>query len=243
MTARIPDGTRIDEIADGIYRISTRMPPEAGIPGGFTFNQFLIRDDAPLLFHTGPRKLFAATRDAIAHVMPVASLRYVSFSHFEPDECGALNEFLAAAPQAEPLCGQISAMVAMGDYADRPARVLADGQSVSLGRHSLKWFDTPHVPHGWDCGFLADTTARTLLCGDLFTQFGADHPPLATSDILEPSEAARRGLDYYAHAPQTAAILEKLAALSPTTLACMHGASWSGDGASLLRELSRRVSA
>ncbi|MFP5305508.1 MAG: MBL fold metallo-hydrolase [Gammaproteobacteria bacterium] len=242
MTVRTPDGTRIDEIADGIYRISTAVPPQA-LPGGFTFNQFLIRDDAPLLFHTGPRKLFAATRDAIARVLPVASLRYVAFSHFEPDECGALNDFLAAAPQAEPLCGRISAMVAMGDYADRPARALADGQSVALGGRSVQWLDTPHVPHGWDCGFIAETTTRTLLCGDLFTQFGAEHPALTTGDILEPSEAARQGMDYYAHAPQTAATLERLAALGPTTLACMHGASWSGDGAALLRELARRLCA
>lgn len=232
--------TRIDEIADGIYRISTAIPPEVML-GGFTFNQFLIADDAPLLFHTGPRKLFGMTHEAIARVLPVATLRYVAFSHFEPDECGALNDFLAEAPQAEPLCGQIGALVCMGDYADRPARAMADGETLSLGRHTLRWLDTPHVPHGWDCGFLADLASRTLLCGDLFTQFGAEHVPLTTGDILEPSEAARRGMDYYAHAPDTKATLERLAALQPTTLACMHGASWQGDGAALLRELGRRL--
>lgn len=234
------DATRIDEVADGIYRISTRIPPEA-IPGGFTFNQYLVRDDAPLLFHTGPRKLFTATREAIARVLPVASLRYVAYSHFEPDECGALNEFLALAPQAEPLCGRISAMVCMGDYADRPARALADGEAVSIGCHRLQWIDAPHVPHGWDCGFLADASTHTLFCGDLFTQFGADHPVITSGDILGPSEAARAGIDYYAHAPQTRATLERLAAIAPTTLACMHGPAWSGDGAALLRELGRRV--
>lgn len=235
-----PDnGTRIDEIADGIYRISTRLPPEA-IPGGFTFNQYLVRDAAPLLFHTGPRSLFSQTRDAIARVLPVSSLRYVAYSHFEPDECGALNEFLALAPQAEPLCGRISAMVC-GDYADRPARALSDGEALSLGHHQLRWIDAPHVPHGWDCGFLADDTTHTLFCGDLFTQFGADHPPMTVGDILEPSEAARQAMDYYAHAPQTRSILERMAALGPTTLACMHGSAWSGDGAALLRELGRRI--
>ncbi|HUS25116.1 MAG TPA: MBL fold metallo-hydrolase [Candidatus Binatia bacterium] len=233
------DRTRIDEIADGIFRISTAIPPEA-IPGGFTFNQFLVKDDAPLLFHTGPRRLFELTRAAIARVLPPASLRYVAFSHFEPDECGALNDFLAVAPQAEPLCGRIAAMVCMGDFADRPARALADGEMLSLGRHEVRWHDAPHVPHGWDCGFLSDTTTRTLFCGDLFTQFGERHPVIA-GDVLEPSEAARKGLDYYAHAPGSAAILEGLAATAPATLACMHGASWRGDGAALLRELGRRL--
>lgn len=241
MYAHIPDDhTRIDEIADGIYRISTLIPPEA-MPGGFTFNQFLIKDDAPLLFHTGPRKLFAMTRAAIARVMPVERLRYVAYSHFEPDECGALNEFLAVAPQAEPLCGRISAMVCLTDYADRPPRAVADGETIELGHHTLQWLDTPHVPHGWDCGFLADARTRTLFCGDLFTQMGAQHPPITTADILEPSEAARRDMDYYAHAPQSQAVLERLAALGPTTLACMHGASWTGDGAALLRALARRL--
>lgn len=241
MNARNPGNpTRIDEIADGIYRISSAIPPEA-IPGGFTFNQFLVKDDAPLVFHTGPRRLFPMTRDAIAQVLPVASLRYVAFSHFEPDECGAMNEFLALAPQAVPLCGRISAMVCMDDFADRPARALADGETLSLGRHLVRWIDAPHLPHGWDCGFLADLSTRTLFCGDLFTQFGAEHPPVTTADILEPSEAARRGMDYYAHAPESTALLERLAATAPKTLACMHGASWSGDGAGLLRELARRL--
>lgn len=232
--------TRIDEIADGIFRISTAIPPEA-MPGGFTFNQFLIRDDAPLLFHTGPRKLFDATREAIARVMTVKKLRHVAFSHFEPDECGALNEFLAVAPHAEPVCGQISAMVCMGDYADRAAHALADGEELDIGQHRLRWVDAPHVPHGWDCGFLAEMNTRTLFCGDLFTQFGDSHPVLTSVDILEPSEAARRGMDYYAHSPDTMTSLERLAATQPTTLACMHGAAWQGNGAELLRALGRSL--
>lgn len=232
--------TRIDEIEDGVFRISTAIPPEA-VPGGFTFNQFLIMDDAPLLFHTGPRKLFQATREAIESVVPVEKLRYVAFSHFEPDECGALNEFLAVAPQAEPVCSRVSAMVCMDDYADRPARALADGDQLELGNHTIRWLDAPHVPHGWDCGFIADTTTRTLFCGDLFTQYGDRHPVLTSDDILETSDAARRDMDYYAHSPDTEAILEKMAALQPRTLACMHGASWQGDGAALLRALGGRL--
>jgi flavorubredoxin len=234
------DTTRIDEIAAGIYRISTAIPP-AVMPGGFTFNQFLIVDDAPLLFHTGPRKLFPMTRAAIDRVLPSERLRYVAFSHFEPDECGALNELLAMAPHAEPLCGQISALVCMGDYADRPARALANDEELELGRHVVRWIDAPHVPHGWDCGFLADVTTHTLFCGDLFTQFGADHPVLTTDDILEPSDTARRAMDYYAHSPDTTTTLAWLAATRPTTLACMHGASWQGDGAALLGALGRRL--
>jgi flavorubredoxin len=234
--------TRVDEIADGIFRISTPVPPEV-LAGGFTFNQFLIRDEQPLLFHTGPRRMFGATRDAIARVLPVETLRYIAFSHFEPDECGALNEFLAAAPRAEPLCGRISAMVCMGDFAERPARALADGEKLTLGRHSIQWHDAPHVPHGWDCGFITDLSTRTLFCGDLFTQFGSEHPALTTADILEPSEASRREMDYFAHGPATAGILERLGASSPRVLACMHGAAWEGDGAALLRELGRRLAA
>lgn len=234
------DPTRIDEIADNIYRISTIVPPDV-VPGGFTFNQFLINDDKPLLFHTGPRKLFAMTRDAIARVMPVEKLRYIASSHFEPDECGALNEFLAIAPDAEPICSRVSAMVCMGDYADRTARALAEGEQLELGRHTLQWFDTPHVPHGWDCGYITDLTTRTLFCGDLFTQFGSEHPVLTTDDILEPSEAARKNMDYYSHSPDTEATLARLAATQPTTLACMHGASWQGDGAALLTALGQRL--
>ncbi len=236
------DGTRIDEIADGIFRISTPVPP-TDMPGGFSFNQYLILDDAPLLFHTGPRQLFAAVRDAVARVMPVERLRHVALSHVEADECGALNEFLAAAPQAAPLCGTVAALVSIGDLADRPPRSLADGESLSLGRHSVQWFDAPHVPHGWECGFLFETRTRTLLCGDLFTQPGADTPPLTSGDILGPSEGFRRAMDYYAHGPNTGAVLERLAATQPATLACMHGSAWQGDGAVLLRALAERLAA
>jgi flavorubredoxin len=232
--------TRVDEITDGIFRISTAVPASV-VPGGFTFNQYLIRDDEPLLFHTGPRSLFAAVREAIARVIPVATLRYISFSHVEADECGSLNQFLTAAPQAVPLCGQVAAMVSIGDLADRAPRALADHERLELGRHTVQWIDAPHLPHGWDCGFLTETTTRTLLCGDLFTQFGETHPAITEDDILEPSEVARIGMDYYAHSPNTSRLLERLADTAPTTLACMHGPAWRGDGAALLRSLASRL--
>ena len=234
-------GTNVHEIADDIFRINTPVAIEGA--GGFSFNQYLIVDDEPLLFHTGPRKLFPLVREAVASVIPVATLRYVSFSHVEADECGSLNEWLEAAPQAVPLCGSIAAMVSIGDLAIRAPRVLADGESVSLGEHSVRWLDAPHVPHGWDCGFLADEYTATLLCGDLFTQGGTDCPPLTESDILGPSEAFRRPLDYFAHGKNTRATLEKLAATNPATLACMHGSAWHGDGAKLLRELADAIAA
>lgn len=229
-------GTRIDEIVDGIYRISTPVPPSA-VPGGFTFNQYLVVDDQPLLFHTGLRRMFPLVREAISSVIPVERLAYIGFSHYEADECGSLNEMLAVAPNAVPLCGLTAALVTINDVADRPARGLADGEIISLGRHSVRWFDTPHLPHAWECGFLMEEHTRTLLCGDLFTQGGADHQPLTESDILGPSEAFRGVMDYYSHTKNGRAMMERLASAQPTTLACMHGAAWRGDGASLLRAL------
>ena len=232
--------TNIFEIAPDIYRINTPV----AIPGGpdqFNFNQYLIVDDEPLLFHTGPRRMFALVREAIDRVMPVDRLRYVGLSHFEADECGAMNEFLAVAPGAVPLCGRIAAMVSVNDVADRPARALADRETLSLGRHEILWFDTPHTPHAWECGLMTDTATRTFFCGDLFTQGGAGKTPLTESDILEPSEAFRQPLDYYAHSPDTSAMLERLANLRPATLACMHGSAYRGDGAALLRALASRL--
>jgi len=230
-------GTRVDEIADGIYRISTPAPPSS-FPGGFTFNQFLIDDDEPLLFHTGLRRLFPVVREAIESVLPVSRLRHLSFSHFEADECGALNEFLGAAPSSAPLCGDLAAAVSIQDVADRPPRVLRDGEEVRLGRHKVRWLYAPHLPHAWECGYLFESSTRTLLCGDLFTQGGHEHVPITEADILGPSEAMRAQMDYFAHAPNSSALLEKLAALAPSTLACMHGASFRGDGAALLRALA-----
>ena len=233
--------TNIHEIADGIYRINTPLDLPDG--QGFSFNQYLLVDDAPLLFHTGPRRLFPLVREAMAAVMPVERLRYVGLSHVEADECGSLNEWLAAAPEAVPLCSQIAAMVSVTDLADRPPRAMADGEQLSLGRHTVQWFDTPHVPHGWDCGLLLDTTSSTFFCGDWFTQPGHGEQALTEGDILGPSEAFRQPMDYFAQGPNTAAVITRLAQRKPRTLACMHGSAWRGDGGTLLRHLAEAVTA
>ncbi|MGR8932234.1 MAG: MBL fold metallo-hydrolase [Gammaproteobacteria bacterium] len=235
MITNTQSGTNIQEIADGIYRISTPV----FIPGGgFSFNQYLIADDEPLLFHTGLRKMFPLVHEAVTHVISPQSLRYIAFSHVEADECGSLNEWLNAAPQSTPLCGAIAAMVSINDLADRSPRALADGESLPLGTHVVRWFDAPHLPHAWECGFLMEEQTRTLLCGDLFTQGGTDNPPVTESDILGPSEAFRRGTDYFSHSKNARQMLERLASSNPTTLACMHGSAWRGDGTKLLRDLA-----
>ena len=234
-------GTNVQEVADGIYRINTPVVIPGG--GGFSFNQYLIMDDDPLLFHTGPRKMFPLVREAVASVLPVDRLRYIALSHVEADECGSLNEWLAVAPNSVPLCGAVAAMVSIEDLADRGPRALADGEVLPLGAHHVRWFETPHLPHAWECGFLAEERTRTLLCGDLFTQGGSDLPPLTTSDILAPSEAFRHGLDYFSHTKYSRAMLERLAATNPNTLACMHGSAWRGDGAPLLRALADALAA
>jgi flavorubredoxin len=234
-------GTNVHEIADGIYRINTPIDFPDG--QGFSFNQYLLVDDEPLLWHTGPRQMFPLVSEAIASLMPIERLRWVGLSHFEADECGALNQFLAAAPAAVPLCSQIGAMVSINDIADRPPRALADGEELALGRHTIQWFDTPHVPHGWDCGLLMDASTGTFFCGDLFTQPGHGEQALTEADILGPSEAFRQPMDYYAHSPQTTATLLRLAQRKPRTLACMHGSSWRGDGGALLRHLAEALSA
>jgi len=232
-----PAGTGVHEIADGVYRISTPVPID-GIPGGFTFNQYLVVDDEPLLFHTGLRRLFPGVRDAIARVLPVERLRWIGLSHVEADECGSLNQWLAVAPHAAPLCGRVAAVVSIADLADRAPRALADGETLALGHRRVTWLDTPHVPHAWECGLLYESHTRTLLCGDLFTQGGGGLPAVTEHDILGPSEAFRKPMDYYSHARDGRVHLERLAALAPTTLACMHGSAWRGDGGGLLRALA-----
>lgn len=233
-------GTNVAEVAAGIFRINTPMPPEF-IPGGFSFNQYLVLGDQPLLFHTGLRKHFQLVLEAVRSIIPAESLRYIGFSHFESDECGGLNEWLAVAPQSQPVCSQVAAMVSVDDFAIRPARALADGEVLDIGGHRLRWLDTPHLPHGWETGYLFDETTRTLLCGDLFTQPGIGERALTDDDILEASEASRAGMDYFSHSTRAADMLERLAACEPTTLACMHGSAWRGDGAGLLRALSARI--
>jgi flavorubredoxin len=241
MITNSQSGTNVHEIAEGIYRINTPVTLP-GSAGAFSFNQYLVLDDAPLLFHSGQRQLFPLVSEAIRTLLPLEKLRYIGLSHFEADECGAMNQFLAAAPQAEMVCGQVAAMIAIGDQADRAPHVLADGALLELGRHTLQWFDTPHVPHGWECGLMMDKSTRTFFCGDLFTQGGPGAQALTESDILGPSEAFRLQMDYFAHAPQTTQTLERVAREQPVTLACMHGSAWRGDGAKLLRGLAESLS-
>lgn len=237
----IQSGTNVHEVADGIYRINTPVVIEGA--GGFSFNQYLIVDDEPLLFHTGPRRMFPLVREAVASVLPVESLRYIALSHVEADECGSLNDWLGAAPQSSPLCGTVAAMVSIGDLADRAPRALADAEAISLGKHSVRWLDAPHLPHAWECGYLMEERTSTLLCGDLFTQGGSQLPPVTESDILGPSEAFRHEMDYFSHTKNARLMLEKLASTNPATLACMHGSAWRGDGAALLRALADALSA
>ena len=234
-------GTNVNEVSDGIYRINTPVVFEGG--NGFSFNQYLVVDDEPLLFHTGLRKMFPLVREAVASVLAPERLCYIAFSHVEADECGALNEWLAAAPQSVPLCGAVAAMVSIQDLADRAPRALADHEALSLGKHDVRWFDTPHLPHAWECGFLMEERTRTLLCGDLFTQGGTDLPPITESDILGPSEAFRHAMDYFSHTKNVRVMLDRLAATEPATLACMHGSAWRGDGARLLRALADALAA
>lgn len=239
MITNAQSGTRVDEVAPSIYRLST---PVTILPGGFSFNQYLVVDEEPLLFHTGPRRMFRLVREAIQAVMPLERLRWVGFSHLEADECGSLNELLAVAPQARPLCGSVAAMVSVDDLADRPPRALADGETIGLGEKRVRWIDAPHLPHGWECGYLFEETTATLLCGDLLTQPGAEQPPLSEGDVLGPSEAMRASMDYYAHSDSTRPLLEKIAASRPRTLACMHGSAWAGDGRRLLLDLADALS-
>jgi len=238
MIANKEIGTRVDEVAAGIYRICT---PLDVIPGGFTVNSYLIVDDEPLLFHTGYRKIFPINLEAVRKVMPVEKLRWIGGSHFEGDEFGAMNDFLAVAPEAIPFGSQIGVLTSLNDFATKPARGLEDGEEFSIGSRRMKWLYTPHVPHGWDCGVLFDLSTETLLCGDLFTQPGANMAPVTESEVLSASEGMRGMMDYYAHATATSVILERLASLRPSMLACQHGSAYRGDGAALLRELAGTI--
>ena len=233
-------GTNVHEIAEGIYRINTPVALPDGA-GAFNFNQYVIADDESLVFHTGPRRMFPLVSEAVGKIRPLQKLHYIAFSHFEADECGSLNDFLAAAPRAVPVCSRVAAMVSVNDVANRSAHALADGETLSLGRHEIRWYDTPHLPHGWECGLIMERLTGAFLCGDLFTQGGKGKTPLTEADILGPSEAFRGQMDYYAHSPDTPDMLERLAGERPQVLACMHGSAWRGDGAALLRELVRSL--
>jgi flavorubredoxin len=227
--------TTIDEINDGIFRISTWVPDVT--PVGFTFNQFLLTGDEPLLFHTGPRGMFPLVAEAMAKVVPVESLRWITFGHVEADECGAMNIWLAAAPDSQVTYGALGCMVSLNDLCDRAPRPLADGEVLDIGGKRLRQIPTPHVPHGWEAQVLFEETTGTILCGDLFTQVGAG-PALTSDDIVEPAVAAEQIFRASSMAPHTAATLRSLGDLNPTTLALMHGPSYSGDGKRAFYELA-----
>ena len=229
----------IAEIAPDVFRISTFVPQT-----GIEFAQFLVRDDEPLLFETGLRLTFPGVRDAVAKVIDPAKIRWISFSHFESDECGALNEFLAIAPRAEAACSLVGAATSVNDFASRPPRVLADNEEISTGKYRFRYLVTPHVPHCWDAGLLFETTNRTLFSSDILTA-GGENPPLTESDPLEKAREQLIGFqkspfaDYMPYTEKTPAVLERLAALEPRTVATMHGSAYRGDGAKALRGLSK----
>jgi len=228
--------TRVSEIADGVYRLSTFVP--AVTPQGFTFNQFLIRAEEPMLFHCGQRMLFDGVAAAVGRVLPVETLRWIGFGHVEADECGSMNAWLAAAPRATVVHGQTACDVSLNDLADRPPRALASGEVLDLGGRRMRWIDTPHVPHGWEAGAFYEETADTLFCGDLLSHVG-DPPALTEADVSGPAIAAEEMFHAMSLTPATAAILRDLAALSPRTLAVMHGSSFRGDGAGQLTALAQ----
>ena len=232
------DRVRVAEIAPDHYSISIYVSEF-----NLRFNHFLIKDDEPLLFHAGMKQVFPLLREAVARLIDLSTLRWISFSHFEADECGALNEWVAVAPQAEPICGLVGALVSVNDFASRPARVLAHDEVLKTGRYSLRFRQTPHVPHNWEAGLLFEEVTRTLLCSDLFTHEG-DVEPITESDVVE---RARRSLvegqkspfaNAYPYTPLTEPILHGLADLRPTQLALMHGSAFVGDGERALRELA-----
>ena len=236
--------TKVDEIASGIYRLST-VAPDIG-PHGFTFNQFLLVDEEPLLFHTGHRSMFRSVAGAIERVIPLERLRWVTFGHVESDECGAMNELLAAARHSQVAHGSLGCLVSITEMADRPPRALSNGEVLELGAKRVRHIDTPHVPHAWEARVLYEETTRTLLCGDLFTHLG-DGPALTEGDIVGPAAEAEDVFGYSCLASETPRTVERLADLEPATLALMHGSSYRGDCAGALRELAadyrRRIQA
>ena len=228
----------VTEIADDTYRISAFHPNF-----GIQFNQFLITDAEPFLMHTGFKGSFPTTLDAVRSVIDPARLRWIGFSHFEADECGALNEWLAVAPRAQAVCSAVGATVSVNDFAVRVPRPLADGEVVELGRRRVRFLATPHVPHCWDAGLFFEETCQTLLCSDLFFQPG-DPKPLSESEIVEPARDAIKGnltgpmANDMPYTPYTDSTMHRLAALKPRTLAIMHGSSFRGDGEQAIRNLA-----
>jgi len=230
--------TRIDEIADNIFRLSTFTPDLP--PVGFTFNQYLIRADEPFLFHCGGRALFPLVSAAAASIVPLEALRWISFGHVESDECGSMNAWLEAAPHAQIAHGGLACMVSLNDLADRPPRPLAHQEVLDIGGKRVRYHDTPHVPHAWESGLIFEETTRTLFTGDLFTQLG-DTPALTDQSIVGPAIAAEEGFKAMALTPATAPTIRSLKDLGAERLAVMHGSCFHGDCAAELEALASWV--
>lgn len=230
----------VTEIADGIYRISTFVPDVT--PMGFTFNQFLVRAEEPLLFHAGHRAMFPLIAEAVATVLPVETVRWVSFGHVEADECGAMNMWLTAAPSSEVTFGALGCDLSLDDMCDRPPRPLAEGEVLDLGGKRVRQISTPHVPHGWEAQVLYEETTGTLLCGDLLSHAGRG-PAVTTDDIAGAALATEGMFHAMSGTPQTGAVLRALGDLQPTTLALMHGSSFQGDGRQALHDFAAGMEA
>ena len=228
--------TEVAEIADGIFRLSTFVPDIAP-PAGFTFNQFLIRADEPLLFHCGPRRMFPLVAEALSTIMPVDQLRWISFGHVESDECGAMNQWLEAAPNAEVVFNPLGCMVSLNDLADRPPRPVSDDDVLDLGGKRVRIIATPHVPHGWEAQVLYEETTATLFCGDLFTHVG-NGPVVVDTDMVPAAMEAEQLFHATSVGPATAPTIRGLARLRPQRLALMHGSSYEGDAAGQLERLA-----
>ena len=224
--------TNVNEVADGIYRLSTWIEP-----AGLVFNQYLLDAEEPLLFHTGQRNLFPLVKDAVATVMAPERVRWIAFGHLESDECGAMNEWLAAAPDAEVLGGHLANILSLNDLADRPPVGIGDGEVRDLGGKRVRHIDTPHVPHGWDARVLYEETTQTLLCGDLFTRLG-DVPAVTDEDIVAPAIEAEDAFHATCLTPTTGATIRSLSELGATTLALMHGSAFTGDTTEALDALA-----
>ena len=230
--------TAINEIAPDLFRLSVYVPEF-----DMQFNHFLVRDEEPLLFHAGLKGMFPALREAVASLMDPAKLRHIAWSHFESDECGALNDWLEIAPQAQPVCTVVGKIVSVDDFSIRPARGMTPEDVLSTGKYRYRFYPSPHIPHGWDAGVLFEETRKTLFCSDLFHHFG-NVEPLTTSDLIEPTRKAMRQMQqgplagYMPYTRQTEGVLRSLSGLKPETLAVMHGSSYTGQADRPLNELA-----
>ena len=228
--------TNVHEIADGVYRLSTTVQEAA--PGGFTFNQYLLDGDEPMLFHTGARGLFPLVSEAVGKVIDVTKLRWVSFGHVESDESGSMNQWLAAAPAAEVAFNPLGVMVSLNDLADRPPVMIDPEATYDIGGHRMRYIPTPHVPHGWEAQVVFDEATRTLFSGDLFTQTGEGPAIVHDADIIQPAIDAEDLFGATSLTAQTAPTIRRLAELEPRTIALMHGPAFAGDCRRALLDLA-----